>query len=259
MIHATAIVSEEAVIGDNVSIGPYTVIDAGVTISNGCKIGPQVHITGLTTIGENTAIHKGAVVGDTPQDHSYTGFDAYTKIGSHCVIREYVTIHRGSKPEASTVIGDHCMLMAFAHVAHDCQVGDHVVIANQTTVAGHAVIADKVIISGGVWIHQFVQIGTMAMVGGCSKINQDIPPFCLVNHESQIAGLNAIGLKRNGFSGDERKAVRDAMKTILFSDMMRKDALQEVQDKYSGVAPVDTFVNFINSSKRGIQHTTKRS
>ena len=128
MIHPTAIISEDALIGDNVSIGPYSVIDAGVNIGNGCKIGPQVHVTGLTTIGENCDIHKGAVIGDSPQDHSYTGFTAYTKIGSDTVIREYVTIHRGSKPEASTVIGDHCMLMAFSHVAHDCQIGDNVVI-----------------------------------------------------------------------------------------------------------------------------------
>ena len=108
-------------------------------------------------------------------------------------------------------------------------------------------------------MHQFVKVGTMAMIGGCAKINQDIPPYCLVNHDSQIAGLNAIGLKRNGFSGSERKAVRDAMKIILFSEMMQKDALEEVKSKYRGVAPVDAFVDFISASKRGIQHTTKRS
>ena len=259
MIHETAIVSDKAKVGNNVSIGPYSVIDENVELGDNCSIGPHVHITGHTSIGEGTKIHKSAVVGDAPQDISYTGFTAYTKIGANCVIREYSTIHRGSKPEASTVIGDNCMLMAFSHVAHDCQIGNHVVIANNSQIAGHVEISDRAIISGGVYVHQFCKIGKMCMIGGTAKINQDIPPFCLVNHDSQIATLNAIGLKRNGVGAEERSKIREAFKEILFGNKPRTEAVKELQGKYEGYEAFDLFVNFIADSKRGIQETIPRT
>ena len=259
MIHPTAVVAKEAKIGKNVTVGAYSVIDEHVVLEDGCSIGPHVYVTGYTVVGSGTQIHKGAVIGDAPQDISYTGFTAYTRIGSKCIIREYVTVHRGSKPEASTVVGDNCMLMAFSHVAHDCQIGSHVVIANHSQIAGHVEIFDKAIISGGVFVHQFCKIGSMAMIGGTAKINQDIPPFCLVNHDSRITSLNAIGLKRNGVSADERGKIRQAFKNILFGQKPRSQAIKEEQGKYPQCDAYNMFVDFIADSKRGIQDTITRS
>jgi UDP-N-acetylglucosamine acyltransferase len=258
MIHATAVVAEEAKLGKNVSVGPYSVIDGNVELGDNCTIGPHVHITGHTVIGSGTKVHKGAVIGDEPQDISFTGFTAYTNIGKDCVIREYVTVHRGSKPDASTSIGDNCMLMAFSHVAHDCQIKDHVVIANHSQIAGHVEINERAIISGGVFIHQFCKIGRMCMIGGTAKINQDVPPFCLVNHDSQIASLNAIGLKRNGVAAEERSTIVEAFKNILFGNKPRSQSVKEQVGKYEGCEAYDLFVNFIAESKRGIQDTIPR-
>jgi UDP-N-acetylglucosamine acyltransferase len=258
MIHHTAVVDPAAKVGRNVSIGPYSVIDAGVTLGDGCRIGPSVHITGDTELGENCTVHKGAVIGDAPQDISYNGFKAYTKIGSGCTIREYVTIHRGSKPEASTIIGNNCMLMAFCHVAHDCQIGNNVVIANNSQIAGHIEVGDKAIISGMVQIHQFCRVGTMSMVGGAGKINQDIPPFSLVDHDSTIVGLNVVGMKRNGFSSQDRLVIREAFKQIFVSGRQRKEAIQELLEKYPESAVLKLYIDFIVASKRGIQKTVQR-
>lgn len=258
MIHETAVISANAILGKNVSVGPYSVIDENVKVGDNTVIGPHVNITGHTEIGSNCKIHKSANIGDAPQDISYTGFTAYTKIGNNSVVREYVTIHRGSKPEQSTIIGDDCMLMAFSHIAHDCQIGDKVVIANNSQVAGHVEIADKAIISGGVYIHQFVKIGTMSMIGGTAKINQDIPPYCLVNHDSYITTLNAIGMKRNGIGSSDRLAVKKAFKHILFNDKTRSQAVDEMAEEYQGNVAAELFINFIKESTRGIQHVIPR-
>jgi UDP-N-acetylglucosamine acyltransferase len=259
MIHETAVIDASAKLGKNVSVGPYSVIDAHVVIGDDCSIGPQVQITGHTEIGSQCKIHKGAVIGDAPQDISYSGFVAYTKIGTGSILREYVTVHRGSTPEAATVIGENCMLMAFSHVAHDCQIGDDVVIANHSQIAGHVEIADRAIISGGVFVHQFCRIGTMCMIGGTAKINQDVPPFCLVNHDGQIASLNAIGLKRNGVTPAERSKIREAFKEILFGLKPRTEALKEMSEKYQDLSSYDMFISFIQVSKRGIQATIPRT
>lgn len=258
MIHETAVIAPGAKLGSNVSVGPYSVIDEDVTVGDNTVIGPHVNITGHTEIGRDCKIHKSANIGDAPQDISYTGFTAYTKIGSRTVIREYVTVHRGSKAEHSTLIGEDCMLMAFSHVAHDCQIGNKVVIANNTQVAGHVEIADKAIISGGVYIHQFVRIGTMAMVGGTAKINQDIPPYCLVNHDSFITTLNAVGMKRNGIQSADRLAVKKAFKHIFYSEKTRSKAVEEMAKEHEGNESAMLFINFIKESKRGIQHIIPR-
>ncbi|MCM8536846.1 MAG: acyl-ACP--UDP-N-acetylglucosamine O-acyltransferase [Lentisphaeraceae bacterium] len=257
MIHESAVISKDAKLGENVSVGPFSVIDENVVIGDNCVIGPSVHITGHTEIGADCKIHKGAVVGDEPQDISYSGFTAYTKIGAGTVIREYATIHRGSKPEAATVIGENCMLMAFSHVAHDCQFGDRVIIANNTIVAGHVEIDSKAIVSGNVAIHQFCKIGSMAMVGGYSKINQDIPPFSLVDHDSHIVSLNAIGMKRNGIDSKERKIIRDAFKQIFMSGRQRKEVIEEFYEQHSDLPSVKYYLDFIKASKRGIQAVLK--
>lgn len=258
MIHKTAVVSPEAEIGNNVEIGPYSIIDDNVKIGDNTVIGPHVYISGFTTVGSNCKIHKSANIGDAPQDISYTGFKAYTEIGCNTVVREYATIHRGSKPDAVTRVGENCMLMAFSHIAHDCQIGNRVVIANNSQIAGHVEISDKAIISGGVYVHQFCKIGTMCMIGGTAKINQDVPPFCLVDHESFITTLNAIGMKRNGISSEERLAIKKAFKQIFYSEKRRSEAVEEMLKECAGKPSAELFINFIKNSKRGIQHVLPR-
>lgn len=259
MIHQTALVSSQAEIGENVTVGPYSVIDEDVTIGANTSVGPHVYISGHTRIGANCTIHKGANIGDTPQDISYTGFTAYTEIGDNTVVREYVTIHRASKPGSLTKVGHNCMLMAFSHVAHDCQIGNEVIIANNSQIAGHVEIADKTVISAGVHIHQFCKIGSMSMIASDAKINQDVPPYCLVNHESFISSLNTVGMKRNGISSADRLAVKKAFKYIFYGKLTRTKALEEMIEKHTGDQVPGLFLEFIKGSKRGIQHVSPRS
>ena len=251
-IHPSAVVDPAAKIGNNVKIGPFSVVSANTVIGDDVVIDSHVAIMPYTEIGERTHIHKGAVVGDEAQDISYDGAEAWTKIGSDCEIREYVTIHRSNKEGGTTIVGNDVMLMAFSHVAHDCNIGNNVVVANNTQIAGHTEIEDKAILSANIMIHQFTRIGTMAMISGGAVIRQDIPPYVMISDKTYLMGPNAIGLKRNGFTPEERKAVREAVKKFFFSDMARKDALEEVEKDYSHLEKVMHFVNHIRDSKRGV-------
>jgi UDP-N-acetylglucosamine acyltransferase len=252
MIHPSATISPEAVIGERVTVGPGTVIDAGVTVGDDCRIGPQVYLTGLTKIGARCRIHKGAVLGDEPQDFSYDGSPSGVMIGDDCVFREYVTVHRGSKSGSFTRIGNGCMLMAFSHVGHDCQLGNSIIMANYSLLAGHVEVEDNVTISAHVGVHQFCRIGTMAMIGGTARINQDVPPFCLVNHDGEISGVNLIGLRRNGYSNQERTEVSKAFKLFFRTDRIRTKAIEDVATHYPKQPAIVHFVQHVLASKRGI-------
>jgi UDP-N-acetylglucosamine acyltransferase len=252
MLHSSAIISPEAHIGERVTVGPYTVIDAGVSVGDDCRIGPQVYLTGDTQIGARCRIHKGVVLGDEPQDFSYDGSPSGVRIGEDCAFREYVTVHRGSKSGQMTTIGDRCMLMAFSHVGHDCQLGDDIVMANNSLLSGHVEVEDKVTISAWVGIHQFCRIGTMAMIGGKAKVNQDVPPYCLVNHDGEISGVNLVGLRRNGFTSGERIDVSKAFKLFFRTDQMRTKAIDTVATSYPTQPAIVHFVEHVLASKRGI-------
>jgi len=252
MIDPTAIISPEARIGERVAIGPYTVIDAGVTVGEDCRIGPGVYLTGNVAIGARCRIHKGAVLGDEPQDSSYDGSPTEVQIGVECVFREYVTVHRGSRRGGVTRIGNGCMFMAFSHVGHDCNVGDGVVLANQSLLAGHVDVEEKVTISAAVAVHQFCRIGTLAMIGGRARINQDVPPYCLVNHRGEVSGVNLIGLRRNGLTSQERIAVSGAFKMFFRTDRMRTEAIEDVARQYPENPVIVRFVEHVLASKRGI-------
>lgn len=252
-IHPTAIISNEAIIASDVTIGPYTVLEGPVRLASGCQVGPHCHLSGDTVIGENTRIHAGAVVGDIPQDHSFCdGIQSGTRIGAHCSIREYVTIHRGANEGGMTEIGDHCMIMAFTHVAHNCRIEDYVNVANNSILAGHIEVGARAFISGAVVMQQFVRVGTLAMVGAQARIPKDIPPYSMIGKGSVISGVNTVGLRRADMSPAARKAVRTAMRKIFFQpDTLPTQAVEEVAAEFADVAEVQLLVDFVRSAKRG--------
>ena len=198
-IHPTAIVDPKAEIDPSVEIGPYVIIEGPVQIGPRTKIFAHAHLCGNTVIGADNEIHMGCVIGHTPQHLGYRGQPTGVRIGDGNVFREYVTIHRGSEEGSHTVVGDRCYFMAMSHIAHDAVVGNEIIVANGTLLAGHVHIEDKVVLSGNVGIHQHCRIGTLAMIGGLSKIVQDIPPYMLVDGSSKVCGINVVGLRRAGF------------------------------------------------------------
>jgi len=249
--HPTAVIDSGAVLGKNTTIGPHAVIDENVVVGDDCSIGPHVYLTGHTSIGSGTKIHAGAVIGDMPQDLHYGGETTYTEIGAGCTIREYVTIHRGSSPGSKTVVGESTMLMAFVHLGHNCEIGDHVVIANNSILAGHVTVKNRAFLSGAVLVHQFVRIGRIAMIGGDNAVIQDVPPFCMLQAD-QIQGPNVIGLQRSGLETSLRRAVRWAVKTYFFGGLNRPNALAEITAKHGDIPEVQEFVSFIEETQRGI-------
>lgn len=259
MIHSTAIISPKATIGQNVTIGPYSIIEEDVNIGDNCIIGPHVQICRWTTLGNNCEVHKGAVLGDAPQDWSYKGCEAYTIFGDNCHIREYTVVHRGSKEGQATRIGDNCMLMNNSHLGHDCQLADHVVIGSGTGLSGHVQVGERAIISGHVIVHQFVKIGAFSLAGGGAIITRDIPPYCVMSNYGYIYGANLIGLKRNGFKIQERNAIRDIVKRYFFSEEARPEMIADMTEQYQGQDRPMLFVDFVRDTKRGIMPSSKES
>lgn len=253
MIHKTATIDKKAVIGSDVSIGPYSYIEGGVVIGDGCVIGPHVSIFKHTTIGDGCEVHAGAVLGDTPQDVGFGGDESYVRIGARCIIREGVTVHRGTKPGTITQTGDSCFLMAFSHLAHNVKLGNGVIVANGALLAGYVEVGDRAFISGNVVIHQFTKIGRLVMVGGSAGLSKDVPPFCLVDPlgANVIAGLNIVGLKRAGLSPEERRTIKTVYKLLYRSNLLVKDALEEIKKLNAGFL-AEEIVTFVENSSRGI-------
>ncbi|RKY32093.1 MAG: acyl-[acyl-carrier-protein]--UDP-N-acetylglucosamine O-acyltransferase [Candidatus Omnitrophota bacterium] len=251
-IHPTAVVSPKAEIGENVEIGPYAVIEENVKIGDGTLIGPFVHICGYTEIGKNCKIFTGATVGSIPQDLKYKGEITYLKIGDGNIIREYVTINPATEAGESTIIGNNNLIMAYAHIAHNCRIGNNVIISNCGTLAGHVVIEDFAIIGGMVGIHQFCRVGSYSIVGGCSKITKDIIPFSLADgHPARPYGLNIIGLKRRNFPSEKIKIIKKAYKILFRSGLNISSALKELE-KMEKCEEISHLIEFIRSSTRGI-------
>jgi len=251
-IHPTAIISPEVEIGDNVEIGPYAIIEGKIKIGDNCKIFPFAHIQGYTEIGENTKIFTGAIIGSIPQDLKYKGDITYLKIGKNNTIREYVTINPGTSAGEETIIGDNNLIMAYAHIAHNCKVGNNVIIANSGTLGGHVEIDDYAIIGGLVGIHQFCRIGKHSIIGGCSKVVMDIIPYIMADgHPARPYGLNIIGLKRRNFSEEKIKILNEAYKIIFKSGLNTSQALKKLEEM-NDCEEVKDIIEFIKSSKRGI-------
>ena len=253
-IHSTAIIDPGAVIGDNVTIGPYSIIESDVTIGSGATIGPHVVIHRYTTLGNNCEVHATAVLGDTPQDVAFKDVPSYVNIGNGCTIREGVTIHRGTKEGTTTQVGDGCFLMAFSHLAHNVILGDEVILANGVLLAGYVEVGDKAFISGNAVVHQFTKIGKLAMISGCAAVGKDVPPFCVVQaaQRNAIGGINIVGMRRAGLNVDERKAVKQVFKLLYHSGLNTVQALEEIKQEFPDVGIVQEIVTFIESSERGI-------
>lgn len=250
-IHPTAIVSKKAELND-VEIGPYVIIEDDVKIGKGTKVMAHAYIASGTTIGRDCEIHMGAVLGHVPQHLEFKGTKSFLKIGDRNIFREYSTVHRGLKEGSSTIIGDDNFFMVFSHVAHDCHVGDRVVIVNGALVAGYVVIEDKALISGNAAIHQFVKIGTLAMVGGLTRVIKDVPPYMLVEGSSEVCSLNLVGLKRSNLSEEAKAQIKQAYKLLYRSGLNVSQALDAIKKIGDLTEEVKHIIEFIMSSERGI-------
>lgn len=258
LIHPSAIISSKAKLADNVSVGPYSIISDFVTIGADTKIGAHCVIEGNTSIGKNCEIFTGAVVGSRPQDLKFKGEKVFLEIGNNNIIREYCTLNPGTGEGAKTIVGDNNLLMAYSHIAHDCRVGNGCVLANNSTLAGHVVIEDKAVIGGIVAIHQFVRIGMLSIIGGCSKVVQDIPPFSTCDgHPARVYGLNLIGLRRKGISHEAIKKIDQAFKLIFNSGLSVKHALEKVENEVEKTEEIVYLVNFVKSSERGLTRSCR--
>ncbi len=255
MIHPTAIIDPKAELHETVSVGPYTVIDAGVKVGAGCLIGPHAHLTGDTELGENNRIHAGAVLGDAPQDLKYADEPTRLRIGSDNVIREHVTLHRSNSPEEDTVIGSHNFFMAASHVGHNAVVGDHNIFANGALVGGHAVIADRVFLSGNCAVHQFVRIGSLAMMQGNAAVSQDLPPFTMVYGVNKLCGLNIVGLRRAGIGSEARSELKAVYRRIFMEGEKAADIATEAVGEHAR-----QMLAFITISQRGVcAHASRKA
>lgn len=252
-IHPSAIIEDGAVLHASVSVGPYSIIESGAVIGAGCRIESCVRIFANTRMGANNRVCHGATLGSEPQDLSFTPERAKPLlIGDHNHFKENVNISCGVKSEEGTRIGSHNYWMAYSHAGHDCIVGDHNIFANTATLAGHVEVEDYTFISGQVAVHQFCRIGAYAMVAGVSGVAQDVPPFALADgHRARMVGLNVIGLRRGGFTQEQRSRIKAVYRLVFKSGLRLADALIRAEQDYSSTE-TKQIVRFIQSSRRGL-------
>lgn len=254
-VHETAVIHPKAVIEDSVEIGPFAVVEEDTVIKSGTRIYSHAVIRKGTRIGRNCEIHHGAVLGDTPQDTKFGGETSYLIIGDGNIIREFATLHRASGEGGETVIGDNNMLMAQTHVAHNCRIGNNSVMANLATLGGHCVVEDRVFIGGLAGAHQFVRIGSMAMVGGGSILFEDVPPYMTSagGYRPFICGLNTVGLLRNELSGETRSELKKAYRIMYKSgNSSLKLAIARISEELKPTEEVKHLLDFLKNTKRGI-------
>lgn len=256
MIHPSAIIDKSAQLAADVEVGPYAIIGRHVTIGAGTKVGSHSVIGDWTEIGSNNQIFHQTSVGAPPQDLKYRGEETWTRIGDNNMIREFATIHRGTVTgHAETIVGNNNLLMSYSHVAHDCRVGNGVVMANSATLAGHVTVEDNVILGGLVAVHQFSTIGAYSMIGGGTLIGLDIPPYMIATsgkRDAKLRGLNLIGLKRRGFSDESINGLKKAYKTLFMAGLKLPEAIDRIRSEVTGCAEVDNLLAFIERSQRGI-------
>jgi UDP-N-acetylglucosamine acyltransferase len=254
MIHSTAIVDPQARIGDRVEIGPYSVIGAHVELGDDCWIGPHVVITGHTRIGQGNRIFQFASIGEAPQDKKYNGEPSRLEIGDRNTIRESVTINRGSESGGGlTRLGDDNWIMAYCHIAHDCLMGSHIIMANGATLAGHVVVGDHAIFAGYSGAHQFCRIGAYAFLGMYGGVSQDVPAYVMVSDQPpRPRGINTEGLKRHGFSAEEIGHIRNAYRLIYRRGLPRAEALEALRERVAEQPVLQAMIDDIAASQRGL-------
>ncbi len=251
MIHPTAIIDPRAQLDVGVEVGPYAVIDAGVVVGPRCKIGPFVHLTCKTTIGADNTFHTGAVIGTPPQDFKYTGSLSRTRIGDRNAFREHVTVNRATDETQDTIIGSDNLFMAGSHVGHNARVGNRCVLANAALLAGHVEVHDCAVISGSCLVHQFVRVGTFAMMQGGAGISKDLPPYTMAQGVNAICGLNSVGLRRAGVCSEDRLELKRLYRFLFRGSLGLLRAVDEARRTFRRF-PSIRLLDFIELSKRGV-------
>ena len=245
-INPTAHVHPEAILADDVEVGAFTIIGPNVTVGAGTVIRSSCVLEGWTTIGSDNLIHPGVIIGCEPQDYGYKGERSYVRVGDRNIIREYVSIHRGAQPESETVVGSDNMLMGYVHVAHNCQVGNQVTIANYVGMAGHSVIGDQAVLGGLGGFHQHVRVGRLCMIGGLSKVNKDVPPFCMADgNPMRLYGTNFRGMRRRDINAETRDAIKMAYNILTSRGLSLTVAIDAIQKDLPNFPEVQEFVDFL--------------
>jgi len=253
MIHPTAVIDPGAQIGADTEIGPHCVIGSGVTIGHGCILANHVSVAGPTIIGEGNRFFPFSSIGQRSQDLKYTVEPTHLEIGDHNSFREFCTVNRGTAPGSKTRIGSHNNFLAYSHVAHDCTVGNHTIFSNNGTLAGHVIVEDHAVIGGLSGVHQFCRIGCHAIIGGCTKIVQDVAPYMIADgNPAEIRGINQVGLERRGFSAEEIRSLREAYRLLCRGNLNIKQACEKIRAELPANAHLDHLLAFIEASKRGI-------
>ena len=252
-IHATAIVSRNAEIGSGVKIGPFAIIGDGCVIAEGCTISPHAVLERNVRLAANVKIGVGSVLGGDPQDLKFKGEETTVEIGEGSTIREYSTINRGTSHSMKTSVGKGCFIMSYVHLAHDCHIGDGVIISNATQLAGHVTVEDKAILSGVSAVHQFALIGRYSFIGGCSRVAKDVPPYVkAVGNPVKLYGLNTVGLQRNGFSEAVIRELKRAYRLFFKSELNVSQARARAESELQQIPEVEEFLRFFERSDRGV-------
>jgi UDP-N-acetylglucosamine acyltransferase len=252
-IHPTALIAADAQIGDEVEIGAYSIIGEGCAIGDDCVIGARATLERNVILAAHVRIGSGSILGGDPQDLKYKGERTTVEIGEGTTIREYTTINRGTSQSFKTTVGRNCFIMSYVHLAHDCHVGDGVILGNTVQMAGHVTVDEKAIISGQSAVHQFVQIGRFSFTGGCSRVSKDIPPYVKANgNPIKLYGLNKVGLERNGFSEEVQRELKRAYRLFFNSDMNLSQARERAESELQRFPEVEEFLSFFDRSDRGL-------
>ncbi len=252
-IHPTAIIDPAARIGAGCEIGPYCVIGPHVELGEGCRLHSHVVIEGPTTLGRGNEIFPFASLGQKTQDLKWKGGTTYLRIGEANTFREYVTIHRATRDGDATVVGSHNHILAYAHIAHDVRLGDHVIMSNVATLAGHVIVEDHAVVGGLAAVHQFCRIGRMAIIGGCSKVVQDVPPYMLADGNPAVTRtVNKVGMERAGVSDEAQAALRSAHKLLFREAYTVTKALERIESDLPGLPEIQHLVTFVRASERGL-------
>ena len=252
-IHPSAIVHPEAQLGEGVEIGPFAIVDANVQIGDRTVIGPRATVEGHTIIGDDNEIYTGAVVGSKTQDKKFDGGVSYLRIGHRNHIREYVTMNPGTKEGTETVVGDDNLFMAYSHIAHDCIVHNRTILANQATLAGHVILEDGVILGGLSAVHQFVTLGKLSLVGGCSKVVQDIPPYMIVDgHPAKASAINTVGMDRAEMTKEDKSSIKKVYKILFRTGQALKTSIAQIEEEVPQTEAVKEVLSFLSRAERGI-------
>ena len=252
-IHPTAIVAPDAQFGDGVEIGPFAIVGPQVTVGRGSRVAARAILEQNVRLGEECRVGTGSIVGGAPQDLKYAGEETWVEVGDGTTIREYCTINRGTTQSRVTRLGKHCLVMTYVHIAHDCHIGERVILTNGVQLAGHVTIDQCAIISGLTPVHQFVKIGAYAFIGGMSRVTKDVPPYTkAVGNPMKLYGLNAVGLQRHGFAPETVAELKKAYRLFFRSGLNISQALERARAELTPLPEVEIFLTFIEASARGV-------